>query len=193
MNSKRPPPPEGRTPTPAAFRSRRIAVAAAAALAVAAPAARATGAHAGSLPYCTAIPLPQRAAATCRALEVTGARTTLRLAVAANEADREHGLMGVPVVPPAEGMIFAFTDGDQRRYFWMKNTIAPLDMIFVRADGVVTGVAADVPASTFRTTDDEVARRDGLGRYVIELAAGEAKRLALAPGVRLGIPPLAAR
>lgn len=171
----------------------RIASCVVAASAALALTAQAPEAGAARPPYCTAVPLPQRASPACRALDVTGARAPLHLAVAANEPDREHGLMDVAVVPRTEGMLFAFTGGDQRRYFWMKNTIASLDMVFVRADGVVTSVAADVPASTFRTTDDEVARRDGVGRYVIELAAGEAKRLGVTPGVRLTIPPLAAR
>ncbi|HEY4440953.1 MAG TPA: DUF192 domain-containing protein, partial [Candidatus Elarobacter sp.] len=87
----------------------------------------------------------------------------------------------------------AFPDGDLKRSFWMKNTIAALDMIFVNGDGTVTAVAADVPATAPGTPDEQVARRDGTGRYVIELGAGEAARLGIAAGERLFIPAVSAR
>jgi len=129
----------------------------------------------------------------CRPLQVRTVRATLRLAVADNDARREYGLMKVPYVPAGQGMLFAFPDGDQRRDFWMKDTIAPLDMLFVKGDGTITSIAANVPATAPGTPDEKVARRDGTGRYVIELAAGEAARLGLAVGERLVIPPVTAR
>ena len=162
------------------------------------------------LPWCTTIPLPRPdtmtlrsdvdsqtihtpKAETCRVLVVRGIGTTLRLAVAATEAQREHGLMGVPYVPQGQGMIFVFSGNDERRGFWMKDTIASLDMIFVKADGIISSVAANVPATKPGTPDDQVARRDGVARYVIELGAGEAARLRLTPGSRLVVPLVDAR
>jgi uncharacterized membrane protein (UPF0127 family) len=129
----------------------------------------------------------------CRPLDVRTARGTLRLAVADDAALREHGLMNVPFVPAGQGMLFSFPDGDQARNFWMKNTIASLDMLFVDAGGTITSIAANVPATATGTPDDQVARRDGVGRYVIELAAGDAARLGLRAGDRLSIPPVGAR
>ena len=70
-------------------------------------------------------------------LEVRAGRTTLRLAVAATPAQREHGLMNVPFVPSGQGMLFAFPGADEMRGFWMKDTITPLDMVFVRSDGTI--------------------------------------------------------
>ena len=162
------------------------------------------------LPWCTTIPLPRADTmtltsdvdsqvihtprpATCRPLDVRTSRTTLHLAVANTDALREHGLMGVPFVPAGQGMIFAFDGGDQQRSFWMKNTITPLDMIFVNTDGIITSVAADVPATAPGTPDDRIAHREGVGRYVIELGAGEANRLGLAAGLRVIVPPVAVR
>lgn len=157
------------------------------------------------LPWCTTIPLPHTDLptvsdtlhevhrASCRSLDVETPQVTLHLAVAATEAQREHGLMGVPYLPVREGMLFAFPDAlDQTRYFWMKNTITPLDMVFVKSDGTISSIAARVPATAPGTPDDKLARRDGVGRYVIELGAGEAARDGLATGVRLRIPTLAA-
>ena len=160
--------------------------------------------------WCTTVPLPRADLVAlksdvdtqtihtprdlpCRPLDVRTSRTTLHLAVASDEPSREHGLMKVPFVPAGQGMLFAFPGGDQKRSFWMKNTIASLDMVFVNADGTVTTIAANVPATVPGTPDDQVARRDGMGRYVIELAAGEAARLGIDAGTRLSIPPVEAR
>ena len=160
--------------------------------------------------WCAAIPLPRADLPSltsnvdtqtihqvhdlpCRPLDVRVGRTTLHLALAADEPSRERGLMRVAYVPAGQGMLFAFPDGDQKRYFWMKNTIAPLDMLFVKGDGVISSIAADVPATPAGAGDDKVARRDGIGRFVVELAAGEAARLGIAAGQRLVIPPLEAK
>lgn len=99
--------------------------------------------------------------------------------------------MGVRVVPPGEGMIFVFPEeADARRDFWMKDTITPLDMIWVRSDGTVTSIAASVPATKPHAPDAQIARRYGFGRYVIELGSGDARRAGLRPGLRLTIPDL---
>ena len=139
--------------------------------------------------WCTAIPL----AADCTPVHVAAPRGTLRLAVASDDAQRERGLMFVKRVPRGEGMIFVFPDGDQARSFWMKNTIAPLDMVFVAGDGTVTSVARNVPATKAGETDDRVARREGEGAFVIELAAGDAAREGIAAGTHLPIPSIPSR
>jgi uncharacterized membrane protein (UPF0127 family) len=115
---------------------------------------------------------------------------TLTLSAAVTQKDRERGLMMVRSMPPRVGMIFAFEQGDAARAFWMKNTLIPLDMVFVKADGTVSGVADHVPAVTTATPDKDIPRRYGLGRYVIELNAGEAVRDGISVGVRLALPAL---
>ncbi len=163
----------------------------------------------GPLPWCDALPLPNpgmpalgvdvagnvthiAADLTCRPALVRGPRSTLRLAVAATPAQREHGLMNVPYVPQGQGMLFVFPEGDAPRNFWMKNTITPLDMVFIGANGVVTSVAADVPATKPGTPDSQVATRQGTGAFVIELGGGDAAREAIAKGTRLMIPQVSA-
>jgi hypothetical protein len=156
--------------------------------------AQITAAPAAAQRWCAAIPLPTGARATaCRPLEIRTARGTLRLAVAANEKQREHGLMNVRWVPPGQGMIFAFPDGDQLRGFWMKDTVTPLDMIFVTSDGTITDVAVNVPATAPHTPDDKIARRQAVAHYVIELGAGQAGELGLIPGARIVVPAVAAQ
>ncbi len=122
-------------------------------------------------------------------ITVSAPRHVLQLAVAADERSRELGLMCVTRLRAQSGMLFVFghaADWD----FWMKNTLVPLDMAWVDADGRVSSVAAMVPASTLQTSDEQVARRSGHGAYVIELAGGEAARDGIAPGVRLALPAL---
>ena len=90
-------------------------------------------------------------------------------------------------------MIFVFAPPAGPQSFWMKNTLIALDMVFVDADGTVTNVAADVPATPAGTSDDRIARRAGRGLYVIELGAGDAARHRVVSGSHLAIPTLNAQ
>jgi hypothetical protein len=158
-------------------------------LAVLAPAAARSGDDPAGV-WCHAVPLER---AFCRALVIAAPAASLRVAVADTDARRERGLMGVAVVPRGEGMLFVFPDAvDTQRDFWMKDTIAPLDMIFIRLDGTISTIASNVPASKRGISDAAVARRAGLGRYVLELGAGGARRAGLRTGDRLTLPALAA-
>ena len=112
---------------------------------------------------------------------------TLELRVADTTSRREYGLMCVRELPPRSGMIFVFSDGDNYRDFWMKNTLIPLDMVFVAKSGKVNEVRANVPSTHVDTPDDKIPHRDGTGTYVIELGAGEAARAGIKPGAVLDV------
>ncbi len=118
---------------------------------------------------------------------------TIHVAFAGDSETRETGLMCVTRLRPRSGMIFVFERSDDWE-FWMKNTLIPLDMVWLERDGTVTNVAANVPASTLSTADDKIARRRGHGMFVIELPAGEALRDGIVKGSKIevcpdGIPP----
>ena len=83
-------------------------------------------------------------------------------------------------------MLFVF-DQTADWDFWMKNTLTSLDMVWVEADGTVTNVASNVPASTLTTPDAKIARRHGHGKYVVELPPGEASMDGIAPGLKIEI------
>ena len=68
-------------------------------------------------------------------------------------------------------MIFVF-EAPAVQTFWMKNTLIPLDMVFIARNGTVTTVAARVPASTLKTSDFDVARRRGRGEVRDRIARG---------------------
>lgn len=127
-----------------------------------------------------------------RTIEFPAKNGRLTLAVADTQKDRELGLMCVTALRPQAGMIFVFR-GPSGWEFWMKNTLIRLDMVWVDADGTVTGVAANVPASKLSTPDAKVARRRGRGTYVIELNAGESSRDGVTAGVKLALPELRAK
>ncbi|HET9030988.1 MAG TPA: DUF192 domain-containing protein [Candidatus Aquilonibacter sp.] len=115
---------------------------------------------------------------------VRAPKATLTLQVAKTEDEREFGLMNVTKLAPHTGMVFVF-DQDALVEFWMKNTLVPLDMVFVGPDGIVRSVAANVPATTPDTPDDKIPRRSAKAKYVIELPAGEAEKDGITGSVAL--------
>lgn len=65
--------------------------------------------------------------------------TCFDLEVAANTEQRMKGLMERPVLPEWTGMVFYF-DEPGRHAFWMKNTLIPLDVIWVWVDNTVVDI-----------------------------------------------------
>ena len=140
-------------------------------------------------PACaSATPYPTNGATT---IDLTAPRATLHVQVVDTYATRERGLMCVTSLPENAGMIFVFPTPGLLK-FWMKDTRISLDMVWVASNGVVTAVAAKVPRTKPGTPDDEIAARQGDGRYVIELAAGAAARAGIKRGTKLALPPLSA-
>ena len=96
----------------------------------------------------------------------------------------EKGLMFRESLAEDAGMLFIFEDEAQRA-FWMKNTFINLDIIFIAADGTVNFAAANVPRSYSYTPDHQVAYVQGHGKYVLELAAGSAKKHNIEKGSKI--------
>jgi len=70
--------------------------------------------------------------------------TRVRLELALSDRERALGLMFRDTLPPDQGMLFIF-DKDGVYPFWMKNTIIPLDMIWLDSNGGVVFVRSGVP------------------------------------------------
>ena len=104
--------------------------------------------------------------------------TCVLLEVADQPQEPRLGLMQRPALPPLRGMWFPFKPARPLR-FWMLNTIAPLDMVFVH-QGEVIAIEAEVPICLALPCQSFGPMADADG--VIELGTGEAKRLGLGVG-----------
>ena len=79
-------------------------------------------------------------------------------------------------IGPGEGMIFPFSS-PRIASFWMRNTLVPLDMIFIRADGTIARIATNtVPHSLVPVSSGEPVVA------VLELAGGRTQQLAIKAG-----------
>lgn len=105
-----------------------------------------------------------------------------RIDIADTEAERTAGLSGREV-PEDYGMLFVFeTEGSYG--FWMKDTLAPLDVIWLSNDGIVLGIEHAAAPETYPT----VFYPPSPVRYVLEARGGTAKRKDWGPGTRLSLP-----
>jgi len=105
--------------------------------------------------------------------------TVFKVEIADTDAKRETGLMYRKMLPADEGMLFDFQTTEPV-YFWMKNTIVPLDMIFIRADGTIARIAERTVPFSERTVPSVQPVR-----FVLEVVAGTAARLGLKAGDRI--------
>lgn len=110
------------------------------------------------------------------ALSIKSAKAThkFKVEVARTEAEQERGLMFRESLPVDGGMIFPMNP-PRMASFWMKNTVIPLDMLFIRADGTIARIAADTVPYSLEPVDsgEPVAA-------VLELAGGKAASLGIA-------------
>ena len=110
-----------------------------------------------------------------------GDPVTVRLEVAADPASRARGLMEREQVPQGTGMVFLYP-ADVAEAFWMKNTLVPLSIAFVAADGRVVSVAEMTPCKADPCPSYAPA---GPYRYAVELAAGSFGAAGVGPGARV--------
>ena len=108
------------------------------------------------------------------------------LEVASTPLQKRIGLMQRMPLPPLRGMWFPF-DQRQPLRFWMLNTLAPLDMIFIR-DSRVMAIEADVPVCPALPCRGYGPSEPSDG--VVELGAGEVHRLGIEVGDQVNIVPI---
>ncbi|UTD29246.1 DUF192 domain-containing protein [Bradyrhizobium sp. WD16] len=101
--------------------------------------------------------------------------------------EREHGLMFRKELPEGRGMLFDFQP-EQNVSMWMKNTLIPLDMIFIKADGRILRIAENTQVES-----EKIIPSGGPVRGVLEVIAGTAKKLGIKPGDRVAHPLFEAR
>lgn len=105
-----------------------------------------------------------------------GARHAFSVARVADRAGQARGLMHVTHLAPDTGMLFVF-DPPRKVGFWMRNTLIPLDIIFIDAEGRITSIVTrrDTNSDRLTTSRAPVAA-------VLEINAGRAAALGLATG-----------
>ena len=111
-----------------------------------------------------------------------GKKLPFTVEVARTVEQQAQGMMNRQSLAPDRGMIFPY-DPPVAASFWMKNTLIPLDMIFVRADGTIARIEANAAPLSL----DPVAAGEPVGA-VLELAGGRSAELGITPGARVEWP-----
>lgn len=102
--------------------------------------------------------------------------------IADDAAERAQGLMNRDALATSSGMLFLY-DRPQQLSFWMRNTLIPLDIIFVDERGVVRHVHdRAIPL------DETPITAPGANVAVLEINGGLANRMGIAPGSQLRHP-----
>lgn len=99
--------------------------------------------------------------------------------IADTDVERERGLMFRTSLAPDAGMLFDF-HSEQQVTFWMQNTLIPLDMIFIAADGTVKTIQVNARPMDTTTIPSKVPVR-----FVLEIAGGRSQEIGLKVGDRL--------
>jgi uncharacterized protein len=112
-------------------------------------------------------------------LEVVTPTATYRFQVeiADDEPERQRGLMHRERMAEDRGMLFLFPGPPRPQGFWMKNTLIPLDIIYLQPDGRILSIAR-------RTTplSEAPIPSNGPASAVLEINGGLSDRLGIAPG-----------
>ena len=109
-------------------------------------------------------------------LTAAGQTHAFKVEVARSESEQARGLMFRDKLAPDGGMIFPMNP-PRPASFWMKNTVTPLDLIFIRPDGTIARISAEaVPYSLEPIDSGEPVSA------VLELAGGRAAELGISEG-----------
>ena len=103
----------------------------------------------------------------------------IEIEVASSMDEQMRGLMFRTALADSNGMLFPYTP-PREVTMWMKNTYIPLDMVFIRADGIVHRIEART-----EPLSETVISSGGEMAAVLELAGGASERLGLKPGDRV--------
>jgi uncharacterized membrane protein (UPF0127 family) len=111
-------------------------------------------------------------------LEIRSATGThpFTVEVARSPDEQAQGLMFRAALAADEGMIFPFPR-PRVASFWMRNTLIPLDMIFIRADGTIARIAAN----TVPHSEESISSGEPVAA-VLEIKGGRAAELGISEG-----------
>lgn len=104
---------------------------------------------------------------------------TIDAEIAESPSEQAKGLMFRRSMPEQSGMLFPY-QGTREITMWMKNTMLPLDMVFIRADGIIHRI--EVMTQPF---SEATISSHGDVTAVLEINGGAAARLGIKPGQRV--------
>jgi uncharacterized membrane protein (UPF0127 family) len=115
-------------------------------------------------------------------VETGSSQYRFEVEIADDPAERAEGLMYRQSLADNAGMLFLYPS-PQAVEFWMKNTLLPLDIVFVRANGTIARIAAD----TKPLSEDLIPSGEPV-TAVLEVKAGTMHALGITVGDRLRNP-----
>lgn len=110
---------------------------------------------------------------------VESERYPFSVEIADDPAEQARGLMFRPALPEKAGMLFVF-DPPRPANFWMRNTMIPLDMIFIDDTGRIESIAERNDTYSERASSSE-----GPVRAVLEINGGLSRQLGIGPGAQV--------
>ena len=111
------------------------------------------------------------------------------LEVARTFGQKSVGLMNRNSLCPNCGMIFVSSQ-ETPQIFWMKNTLIPLDMIFLDKTGKVINLKSALPQPNTADLNLTLYHSTSPAMFVIELNSGDSQKLNLIPGDQISLPQL---
>ena len=111
-------------------------------------------------------------------LELSAGMYRIEAEVAANDQHRQVGLMNRKTMPAQRGMLFVFPQ-ERTHCMWMRNTLIPLSVAFIDADGYIINIENMKP----QTEDNHCAKVPA--RYALEMNEGWFAQRGIKPGFRL--------
>jgi uncharacterized protein len=112
--------------------------------------------------------------------------TSVSVEIVATEAKIERGLMYREHLPPDDGMLFLMRE-DRIWSFWMRNTLIPLDIIFIAKDMTIAGITENAEPRT-----ETLREVDKPSLYVLEVNGGYCAAHKITAGAKVrfeGVPP----
>ena len=107
---------------------------------------------------------------------VAGASHSFTVELALTPEEQAQGLMYRTELAPDAGMLFIFPEA-RRASFWMRNTLIPLDMLFIRQNGRVANIIENAEPETLTSR-----RSTGRVKAVLEIPGGRAAELGIKAG-----------
>ncbi|HZA14801.1 MAG TPA: DUF192 domain-containing protein [Myxococcaceae bacterium] len=110
--------------------------------------------------------------------DVYGGPHAVDVEVAATDPMRERGMMWRKALPEGKGMLFVFPT-EEEHSFWMRNTLIPLDMVFIDGKGSIVGIVENAQPRSLASHSVGVP-----SKYVLEVPGGWCQKVGIRPGTR---------